>query len=218
MPISVVAAFLHLGEKYAIPAFVKEAKSKLRCPFDPTSISSACCSALDLFPAITDGDPHNFQIMNLLQEIDLNPPLPVAMYQCIITCPLTKMVDGYQFKDSFYSLSVTNLRSFIRMKGVLENQRIRLAKDLCKGSPCGQLNCTYRIVRLWSEDLNVAPPFDTWKSQWDKSKPFCETCAKSVKAKREAAMQEAWNQLPTAFGFDSWAEMGKSGPCMIRMY
>lgn len=213
MPISVVAAFLHLGEKYVIPALVKEAKTRLCCALEPTLMSAASSlagpSAPELFPAITDGDPHNFQIMNLLQEMDLKAPLPITMYQCIVTCPLTKITDGYQFKNSFCSLSATNLRTFIRMKDVLENHRIRLMKTLCKAPTCGQLNCSYYIFRVCSEDLNVAPPFEIRKSQWEKL--LCQSCATYLKGKREAEMQRAWDQLPTAFGLGSWANVRGSG-------
>lgn len=213
MSISFVAAFLHMGEKYAIPALIQEAKARLCCAFEPTSIDSAPFLAppfpSKLFPGIANSDPHNFQIMNLLQEMNLMAPLPLAMYQCIISCPLTKIVDGYRDKGSFYSLSPANLRSFIRMKDVLENYRMRLAKTLCTSAACTQLSCTTLIHRLWSEDMTVVRPFDFWRTEWDKL--FCESCTVSLKAKREVVMKKAWNQLPTAFGLGSWAEVKKSG-------
>ena len=59
MPISAVAAFLHMGEKYVIPSFIQEAKAKLRCNSDPTSIhSTSILPVAQLFPGIADGDPH----------------------------------------------------------------------------------------------------------------------------------------------------------------
>ncbi|KAF8558580.1 hypothetical protein OG21DRAFT_1455124 [Imleria badia] len=213
MPISFVSVFLRLGEKYAIPGFIKEAKAKLCCAYEPTSISTASFITprfpLDLFPAITDSDPYNFQLMNLLQEMGLKAPLPIAMYQCIASSPLTNIVDGYQANDSFHSLSPDNLRSFIRMKDVLENYRVQLAKILCPSSTCLLLNCKLNIRRLWSEDINVVPPFCLWRAGWDKL--FCESCTSSLKAKREAEMNKAWNKMPSAFGFDSWVEVRKSG-------
>ncbi|KAH0831371.1 hypothetical protein J3R83DRAFT_14034 [Lanmaoa asiatica] len=102
VPISIVAAFLHLGEKYAIQQLFDEAKARLCCAFESTLSVAARMSSFHsgtflLFPGITDGDPHNFQVMNLLQEMDLQAPLPLAMYQCVTSCPLTAVIDGYKF-------------------------------------------------------------------------------------------------------------------------
>ncbi|KAF8120026.1 hypothetical protein EV363DRAFT_185555 [Boletus edulis] len=213
MPISVVSAFLHLGEKYAIPAFVKEAKAKLCCDTEPTSITSAAFAtpplASKLFPGICDGDPHNFQVLNLLQEMGMKAPLPLAMYQCFATCPLEIIADGYQFMGSTCSLSSANLRSSIRMKDVLENYRVRLAKTLSRSPNCMVPGCTHNIHRLWSEEINVVPPFCYWRSQWDNL--FCKSCISGLKTRRDAEMDRAWNQIPPAFGFGSWAEVKKSG-------
>ena len=216
MPISFVSTFLHLGEKYTIPVLTQEAKAKLCCTLKPTSISAFSVMApplilpRDLFPAITNCDPYNFRLMNLLQEMGLKAPLPIAMYQCIVSCPLEKIVNGYKNKHLSYSLSADNLRSFIWMKDVLDNYRVQLAKNLCAVSTCTQPStCRNNICRLWSEDINVVPPFCYWMLEWDEL--FCESCTLSLKAKREAEMNTAWNKLPTAFGFNSWAEVKKSG-------
>ena len=210
MTLSVVSAFLRLGEKYAIPALTEEAKAKLCCAFEATSLDTASFLTphVELFPAITGSDPHKFQLMNLLQKMGLKAPLPIAMYQCIITCPLGDIVDGYRAKGSFYALSTANLLSFIRMKDILEKYRLTLAKNLCTSPSC-KSNCVHNIQQLWSEDLNVVPPFDFWRSKWDKV--FCGPCVSMLKAKHETEMKKAWNQVPTAFGFDSWAEVKKSG-------
>jgi len=214
MPISVVAAFLHLGEKYAIPTLVKEAKAKLCCAFDLTRIHSASWLSTpfkaNLFPVITDGDPHNFQIMNLLEEMELKAPLPIAMYQCVVTCPWTDIVEGYRVDGTFYALSATNLQSAIRMKEVLKNYRTLLARSLSASTRKPQKRCKCLKSRLWSEDpLTTVPPFDSWEARWHKA--FCDRCEPFLKAKRETAVHWAWDQLPTMFGFDSWAEVKKSG-------
>ena len=141
--------------------------------------------------------------------MDLRAPLPLAIYQCIATCPLTKIVDGYQDKGSFYSLSPANLRSFVRVKDVLESYCMRLAKTLLTSDDCTQSSCMNFIRRLWLEDMTVVPPFDFWRSEWGEL--FCQSCTAPLKVKCGVARKKAWNELPAAFGFDSWAEVGKSG-------
>lgn len=214
MPISVVAAFLRLGDKYAISSLVKEAKARLYSSIEPTSkdvtfVASPCRCRCDLFPAITDNDPHNFQIMNLLQEMDLKAPLPMAMYQCIVVCPLTDVVDGYKFNGSFFSLSLANLRSFIRMKDALERSRVRLAKSLYEVRACTSSECRQKVHQLWSEDITAVAPLDSGANEWKGL--FCYSCRETLKENLKTAMDDVWNQLPAAFGFDSWADVAKSG-------
>lgn len=157
-----------------------------------------------LFPGVTGCDPHNFQMMNLLQEMDLYPALPLAMYQCITTCPLPTVIDGYEFNGSTCLLSYVNLRSFIHMKSILESFRVRLAQNLRVSASCVvQSSCVCNIRRLWSDEVTIAQPFGPWRSEWDKL--FCDACRSDLNMWRNAAIQKTWNQIPTAFAFESWA-------------
>ena len=174
MPLSVVAAFLRLGEKYNIEQLVDEAKARLCCPFESTlkvaakvSSSKSHSGRLSLFPDVINGDPHNFLLMNLLQEMDLRAALPLAMYQCVITCPLTAIVDGYEFNGSVCSLSRANLRSWILMKDILENFRTRLTQSLRVSNNCViQSSCALHIRQLWSDDVTSGETQDP-DNFWD---------------------------------------------------
>ena len=214
VPLPIAAAFLRLGEKYDIEQLMDEGKARLCCAFEPTlsvaaKMSSFHSGTLSLFPGITGGDPHNFQVMNLLQEMGLKAPLPLAMYQCVTACPLIAIVDGYKFDGSFCSLSPANLQSWILMKNILENFRIRLAQSLRVSNNCVvQSSCVLHIRRLWADEATVGQPFGPWRHEWDKL--FCDSCRGDLNMWRNAAILKAWNQLPTAFGFDSWAEVAKN--------
>lgn len=186
---------------------VDEAKAKLSCAIEPTlNIISAPLARPNLkqFPGIIS-DRYNFQTMNLLQEMDLKAPLPLAMYQCIITCPLTAIVDGYKSNGSVCSLSHANMRPFIRMKDMLEKLRVQLATLLTKPINCTEWGCRYKIHRLWMEDVIGVPPFDPWNSEWNEL--FCAGCRRFLEEERQRAMDQTWDQFPTAFGFDSWADV-----------
>lgn len=147
-PLSVVVAFLRMGEKYAIRIFSDEAKEILSRSIEPTFSTARTTPDLTLLPRITGGDPYNFQIMNLLQEHGLTAPLPLAMYRCIITCPLTVIVHGYEFNDSVYSLSPANMRYFILMKDLLDQCRVELAQHLRESASCTRWSCWYDVSRL----------------------------------------------------------------------
>lgn len=189
-----------------------EAKARLCCTFEPALIIAAKISSshsLPLFQGITGGDPHNFQVMNLLREMELKTPLPLAMYQCVIACPLTAVVDGYKFGSSVYSLSRANLESWILMKNILDNFRIRLAQSLRVSNNCVvQSSCVLNVRRLWTDEITAGQPFGPWRHEWDKL--FCDACRTDLNAWRNAAIQKAWIQIPTALGFDSWAEVAKN--------
>lgn len=173
-------------------------------------MSSFHSGTLSLFPGITNSDPHNFQVMNLLQEMDLQAPLPLAMYQCIISCPFTAVLDGYKFNGSVCSLSRPNLRSHWLMKNNLETFRVRLSQSLRVSSSCVvQSSCVCNIHRLWSDEVSVGQPFGPWRHEWDKL--FCDACRKDLGMWHNAAIQKAWNQIPTAFGFEFWADVARSG-------
>ena len=170
------------------------------CPFESTlkvaakvSSSKSHSGRLSLFPDVINGDPHNFLLMNLLQEMDLRAALPLAMYQCVITCPLTAIVDGYEFNGSVCSLSRANLRSWILMKDILENFRTRLTQSLRVSNNCViQSSCALHIRQLWSDDVTVEQPFGPWRQEWDKL--FCDACRSDLKRWRGAAIQRAWDQ------------------------
>ena len=208
VPFSFVAACLRLGEKYEIQRLSDEGKAKLHCAYESTlkvtaRISSSQNGTLSLFPRIADGDPHNFQIMNLLREMDLQDSLPFAMCHCTITCPLIAIVNGYKCNDTVYSLSQENLRSFILMKDILENLRTRLAQTLRVSNGCVvQSSCACHVHRLWSDEGTIGQPFGPWRQEWDKL--FCDACRSDLSRWRNSAIQNAWNQIPTPFGFEPW--------------
>ncbi|KAF8452708.1 hypothetical protein L210DRAFT_3639184 [Boletus edulis BED1] len=140
-PLSIVSAFLHVGEKYDIQWFIDEAKARLRCPFESTlsvaaKMTSSNTGTFTLFPGITGGDPHNFLVMNLLRKMGLKSPLPLAMYQCIIACPWIHVIDSYGFQGSLCMLSHRNFKSWVLMKKILEQFRIRLAQGLRVSTNC----------------------------------------------------------------------------------
>lgn len=203
-----------------------EAKARLCCAFEPSLSVATKMSAthtLSLFPGITGGDPHNFLVMNLLEEMDLRAPLPLAMYQCAVACPLTAVIDGYKFNGVVCTLSRANMRAWILVNNILENFRIQLAKSLRVSNSCiVQSSCVLHVRRLWSDDITVGQPFGPWRREWDKL--FCEACRTDLNAWRNAAIQKAWNQIPTAFDFDSWAEVVKNDfsaavgarPCVVQ--
>ena len=215
MPLPSVSAFLRLGEKYDIQQLFIEAKARLCCAFESTlnvaaRISSSHNGKLRLFPKVTDTDPHNFRIMNLLQVMNLQVSLPLTMYQCAVTCPLTYVVDGYEFEGATYTLTHQNLRAFILVKNILETFRTRLAQSLSVSDSCVvQSSCAPRIHRLWTDDATIGQPFGPWRPEWDKL--LCDACRSDLSARRSWAIQKAWNQIPTAFGFSSWTEVSKSG-------
>ena len=220
MPLPSVSAFLRLGEKYALQQLSSEAKARLCCAFESTPyvagrISSSHNGKLQLFPKVTDNDPYNFQIMNLLQAMNLQAPLPLAMYLCVVACPLKYVVDGYEFKGITCALSRQNLQSFIHMKNIVEMFRTRLAQNLRVSDSCVvQSSCAPRVHRLWSDDVAVKQPFGPWRPEWDKL--FCDACKSDLNTQRNSAIQLSWNQIPMAFGFNSWTEVSRSGdfPCV----
>lgn len=211
-----------------MPMLVKEAKAQLSCAFDSTLDHAGLLTDRSiLFPGIADGDPHNFQIMNLLQEMNLMAPLPLAMYHCFATCPLKDIVEGYKFNCSVCSLSPANLRSFIYMKNVLEIYRVRLAREFHTSPTCHRSSCRKNIHRLWSEYSTSLAPFDSWAIGTEKvflrrsileqmeprkrDKLLCEGCKGTLEGNHRALMNIAWGEIPRAFGFNNWAGVAKSG-------
>lgn len=209
MPFSVVSAFSRLGENYAIQPLFDKVKARLRCAFEPTlevatrRVSVFRDGKLSLFLGITDRDPRNFQIMILLQEMILQASLPLAMYKCALTCPPAVAIDGYEFKDTFYSLSRANLRSYFFMRTkIFETFRIRLAQNLRVSNGCVvQSSCTCHIHRPWTDEATIGQPFSAWRQEWGNL--LCDACRSDLNSPRNAVIEKAWNLTPQAFGFDT---------------
>lgn len=217
MPFPDVAAFLRLGKKYNIPVLVKEAKAKLMCFAEPTSISTfdklkeakPPAQPIKLFPGITDADPYNFQIMNLLQEVGFKVPLPLAMYHCMVYFPSTAIVGGYHSNGATYTLSLANLRVYIRMKQVFEHFKVLVSLGTYTSASCTRPICGGNNRRVWVQKAINAPPFCHWNSEWNEL--MCEACRNNMQDKRAKAIGDAWDRLPIAFGFKTWEEAKKWG-------
>lgn len=196
---------------------VKEAKAKLLCFADPTNISTfdklekvkPPVQPTKLFPGITDADPHNFQIMNLLQEVGLKVPLPLAMYHCMVYSPFKAIVGGYQSNGATYTLSLANLRTYIRMKHLFEHIKVLVPLCTYASASCTLAICVYNR-RVWIQKAINTPPFCHWSNEW-KELPLCEACRNDIQGKRARTISDLWGELPSAFDFKTWEEVKKWG-------
>ncbi|KIJ57867.1 hypothetical protein HYDPIDRAFT_103709 [Hydnomerulius pinastri MD-312] len=213
-PLSVVAASLRLGKKYEIPRLFDEACARIKECY-PASLFTLLFLPLDLKHPISGRDKYGFQLINLAREFGLLSLLPVAMYLCVRSCPLSAILDGYHFKGSFYTLSLDNQRSCIMGRDkLLELQSITFGwLKRRRGCCLDEVKCAFgnymTISELWSPDLpHFRDPFMRWDPKWDSR--FCQNCLIYCHREIEDGRESAWDALPSAFGLGSWEELAKN--------
>lgn len=215
MHISVLTAFLRLGKKYEIRWLFDEACSRMKQCY-PSSLFSLLFLPPDLKHPVTGRDKYDFQMINLAREFGLLSLLPVAMYLCVCSSPLTAILDGYHFDGSLYHLTPPNQKSCILGRDKLLELRSLTFGWLKRHRPCcrDEIKCAFgnfaMIAELWCPDRpSSRDPFMRWDPRWDSR--FCSNCMVYCHREIEDGREDAWNELPSAFGFYSWERLMKNG-------
>ena len=212
--ISVLTAFLRLGKKYEIRWLFEEACSRIKQCY-PSSLFSLLFLPPDLKHPVTGRDKYDFQLINLAREFGLFSFLPVAMYRCVCLSPLTAILDGYYFDGSPYHLTPANQKSCIMGRDKLLELRSLTFGWLKRQRPCciDEVKCALgnfaTITELWCPDRpSSRDPFMRWDPRWDSR--FCSNCMIYCHREIEDGREDAWNGLPSAFGFSSWERLTKN--------
>ncbi|KAF8452873.1 hypothetical protein L210DRAFT_3315703, partial [Boletus edulis BED1] len=211
MHVSVVTAFLRLGKKYEIRWLFDEACWRIKECY-PSSLFSLLFLPPDLKHPVTGRDKYDFQLINLAREFGLLSLLPVAMYRCVCSSPLTAILDGYYFDGSLYHLTPANQKSCIMGRDKLLELRSLTFGWLKRQRPCciDEVKCALgnfaTITELWCTDRpSSRDPFMRWDPRWDSR--FCSNCMIFCHREIEDGREDAWDGLPSAFGFSSWERL-----------
>lgn len=103
--ITVLVAFLRLGDKYEIK-FSNAAKARLALHY-PSSVPAFALAKIST-KCFTGVDPYHFRAINLAREVRLFWALPAAIYMCLLECPLETLVNGYNHVGDHCSPSPVN--------------------------------------------------------------------------------------------------------------
>lgn len=215
--VSVLAAFLRLGRKYEIHWLFDEACLRIRQCY-PSSLFSLLFLPSDLKSPVTGRDKYDFQLINLAREFGLLSVLPVAMYRCVCSSPLVAILDGYYCDSTVHRLTPVNQKSCIIGRDKLLELRMLTFGWLKRQRPfcTDQVKCALgnlaTITELWCPDRpGSRDPFLRWDPRWDSR--FCSNCVVYCHREIEDGREDAWNELPSAFGFCSREQVMKNGHC-----
>ena len=216
MPVTVLAAFLRMGKKYAVRQLFEEAKRRLSLDSPPLLCASKMSTAKKtiLFPRISGNDPFNFTVANIAGEVGLLSTVVMAIFYCCIACPATSMANGYEFEGKGVILSPSNMRYCILAQDYLrdvERSMVQilghLSKDCDRRLGYGRTTCVTAILTNLHRFQELKCPFSLWDPSWDED--LCVVCRAELRKRHDDARTRLWKKLPTALGLSPWEELDK---------
>lgn len=214
MPMSVATALLRLGKKYEIKLL-----------FDCVSSRVKECYPSELLPnsgpvrfegtLITERDPLDFQLLNIIREVGLLTVLPMALYACAFSTEIEKLLDGYEWNGVHYSLSPVNQRACM----IARDRRPELAKRVFTSSShrifprsddyCFLENTTCLLCRSrCSATSPSTDPLVAWDPDWNRR--FCKACVEDLKLRYHRYRKDAFLYLPWMFDVGpNWDQVRK---------
>jgi hypothetical protein len=214
-PFPIVAAFLRLGNKYAIPQLRAEAVKRLSAEY-PSTLANWDLSVKHPFSKLADSHGLDFDVINLAHEIGVLSLVPAAMYCFCERDALEEVLEGVVREDgSMLILSAENQRVLVRGWKIL---RELLHKETYKWLDTQDAGMFYDCVQRVKCDTTRRKLFyDYFRGrtaccalpEWDPvdETGLCGPCVQKSKTSHEAGRVNVWNKLPSVFGLSEWDEL-----------
>jgi len=213
LPISIIAAFLRLGQKYEIDQLRSEAVTRLSYDF-PTTLEEfdqsfketlSHCDGVLLFTSI-----------NLARECNLLSVLPSALYACSNTMAVQDILRGVLLDDG-----TRCIMSPVDQEGCITGWFTLLEKQATKTlkwvdpresfagctNPQGCDAGRSTLLRFFWHPVPKLFPLIRWDPIFDST--FCSFCSQKSREIHEAGRQSVWNEIPSIFGLPEWEELRK---------
>jgi hypothetical protein len=215
LPISVIAAFLRLGDKYGIDQLRSEAVSRLTSVFS-TTLEERDRNWERKSSIITDIEYTRslFTAVNLGRECNLPSVLPAAMHACS-SVQAKYILRGVHFGDGTRCImSPADQEACITGRLILlERQGTKTLKWLDPKESyagCYQPQACDRerqgVFQGFWYPLPKFMPLVRWN---DKKVSFCKFCSKKSSDLHNAGRQGIWDELPSIYGLPEWEELRK---------
>ncbi|KZP29322.1 hypothetical protein FIBSPDRAFT_1038987 [Athelia psychrophila] len=210
--ISVVAAFVRLGQKYQIDAVLSEALKRLYNEF-PVELKNLDDKRYD-WDKISYSKGINIDVANLAREQNLLSVLPYALHLCCYVRSDVTM-QGVQRKDNTIAkLAPINERAVLAASHsiLLLQSSTTFSWLTADGSDecdthqdCN--NGRNQILRDSFFPLPIYTCLATWAREWEEN--MCGACVLKAQDFHAVGRQKYWDELPSTFGLPDWEELKK---------
>ncbi|KAH8102745.1 hypothetical protein BXZ70DRAFT_1006645 [Cristinia sonorae] len=214
LEVAVLTAILHLSTKYVIPHLRRQAIRSLRTNYFPSSL--ALWDALNL-----PNPPRRHTITEVVNIANCasETRVPVILVPALTICSalgIDQIIDGVEnaSPDDTDQAQLTPHLQRLLLQARPQLQHLALSKTLGwlygHGHPCAQ-KCAAAKSRAARSLLDgTRPKQSVWfpLSIFDVSEivdeDMCQLCVDDFNTSILPRRQEAWDQLPSIFGYESW--------------
>ena len=177
MHVSVLAAFLCVGKKYAIQQLFEKVEGRLLLGPSPLVCASKLLAAdnVFLFPQISGNDSFNFTVMNIANKAGILSAVAMATFYICFTCHPLFIADGYNSGGKMCTLSVPNVQYCLPGQHYLAEVESLMVQSLmhlpltCQNwSSRNHSLCTTKILFNLHSFQDFKSPLSVWVSAWNK--------------------------------------------------
>ncbi|KZP11456.1 hypothetical protein FIBSPDRAFT_837622 [Athelia psychrophila] len=215
LPISVVAAFLRLGNKYDIEVLRIDALKRIFYEI-PSDLDKAA-ERTGWSTIYRDDDFTTLEMLNLAREQNLLSTLPILRYRC---CRLTQFIKTDLFKTRLDPqeaiICATTSSTLIRLQGETTFSWMTFPPskyDGCQASAgCSAARIKLAIKTFFPVALIA---LHIWQTGWERG--MCKVCIDVASVEHENGRRRFWEALPGIFGLPGWEELNKERDPQIRL-
>ncbi|KZP29334.1 hypothetical protein FIBSPDRAFT_927094 [Athelia psychrophila] len=215
LPISVIAAFVRLGQKYQIDAVLSEALRRLyyEFPVDLSQLDEIHTNAVNGTAIIIKKNSVYIDVANLALEQNLLSVLPLALQHCS-TARSHTIVKGVKREDhTVATLSPINKEAVLAASCSL--LRLQALTTFCWLYPpvtaCQTPeDCEHGRNQMTKTLFYPVPVYSglvRWCEDWEND--VCDSCVVRGRNLHHNGRRLYWDKLPSIFGLPEWEELKK---------